>query len=176
MHDPTPTHADGGFTLVEVLVTVTVLGLIFAVLTDTFVLGLRTTSDTQTNLAQTDTEQFAALWLTKDVRGSTAVATDAAACGVSNAPLVLQRASSAIGLADSTVVYARTGNDLSRVTCPIGATGASTTNVLSDGVAAFTAACTPPGACGTVHVDVQTTAGANTSSYQFGLDIGRREP
>ena len=43
-----PLAVQDGFTLIEVLLTVTILSLIIGVLTDTLILGLRTTGDTTT--------------------------------------------------------------------------------------------------------------------------------
>ncbi len=65
-------HTEHGFTLVEMLLTITILSLIIGVLTDTLILGLRTTGDTQTRIAQSDAQQFIAHYVSKDVLASAA--------------------------------------------------------------------------------------------------------
>jgi prepilin-type N-terminal cleavage/methylation domain-containing protein len=168
-------HSQDGFTLVELIVTITVLGIIFAVLTDTFVLGLRTTADTETKLAQSNAQQFGALWLTKDIRSAATATPNGAACGFSNAPLVVTRASSPTAAPDRAVVWTIASNQLSRSTCPIAASSPTTSDVIAEGVSSFVAGCAPPGPCGTVHLDVTAAASAYTPSYHFTLDVGRRQ-
>ena len=82
------TNSERGFTLVELLLTVTILSLIIGVLTDTLILGLRTTGDTQTRIAQSDAQQFVAHYVSRDVQASVAATPGGSACGVTNAALV----------------------------------------------------------------------------------------
>jgi prepilin-type N-terminal cleavage/methylation domain-containing protein len=169
-------HAQQGFTLVELLLTVTILSLIIGVLTDTLILGLRTTKDTQTRIAQSDAEQFVAHYVTKDVQASVAATPGGTACGVANAALVTTEESVAtLATADLAVAYSVAPDGLSRSTCAVGATSAATTSILSDEITSFSAACASPGACGTVHVTVQTAAGTNVPAGAFTLDVIRRQ-
>jgi prepilin-type N-terminal cleavage/methylation domain-containing protein len=170
------TPAQHGFTLVELLLTVTILSLIIGVLTDTLILGLRTTKDTQTKIAQADAQQFIAHFVTRDVMASVAATPGGTACGVVNADLVTTEQSTAtLSAPDQAVAYALGPDGLSRSTCAVGATSAATVSVISDEVTAFTAACRAPGACGTVHIAVQTAAGVNVPSGSFTLDVIRRQ-
>jgi prepilin-type N-terminal cleavage/methylation domain-containing protein len=170
------TDAQQGFTLVELVLTVTILSLIIGVLTDTLILGLRTTSDTRTRIAQADAQQFIAHFVWKDVVASAAATPNANACGVSNAALVTTEQSVAtLAAPDQAVAYWIGPKGLTRSTCAIGAASAATVTVISDKVTAFTATCAAPGACGTVHLDVQTAPGVNVPSGTFTLDVGRRQ-
>ena len=165
-----------GFTLVEVLVTVTILTLIIGVLTDTLILGLRTTGDTRTRIAQADAQQFVAHFVSRDVEASAAATPGGNACGITNAALVTtEQSQPTLPAPDQAVAYSLDSGGLSRSTCAIGASTAATESVISDLVTAFTATCGTPGACGTVHLAVQTAAGVNVPSAAFTLDVARRQ-
>jgi len=169
-------HTEHGFTLVEMLLTITILSLIIGVLTDTLILGLRTTGDTQTRIAQSDAQQFIAHYVSKDVMASAAATPGGTACGIANAALVTTEQSvPTLAAPDQAVAYSVAPGGLSRSTCAVGAPSAATVSVISDEVTAFTATCGSPGACGTVHVNVQTAAGTNVPSSNFTLDVSRRQ-
>jgi prepilin-type N-terminal cleavage/methylation domain-containing protein len=171
-----PAHAEHGFTLVELLITVTILALVVGVLTDTLILGLRTTHDTQTRIAQADAQQFIAHYVSRDVIASVAATPGGTACGIANAALVTTEQSlPTLAAPDQAVAYSLAADGLSRSTCAIGAASAATVANISDEVTAFTATCAAPGACGTVHVAVQTAAGVNVPSGSFTLDVARRQ-
>ncbi len=166
-----------GFTIVELLVTIVILGTTFAVLTDTLILGLRTTKDTETRQVQSNGEQFIAHFLTRDVQPSFAATPLGSACGVANAALVTTEQSTPVVAApDQAVAYSVSSSQLVRATCAVGAVVAATTQVVAEGITSFVATCAAPGACGTVHLAVQTAAGVNTPSYAYTLDIVRRQP
>ena len=169
-------HTQHGFTLVELLLTVTILSLVIGVLTDTLILGLRTTGDTQTRIAQADAQQFIAHYVSRDVVASVAATPGGTACGVANAALVTTAQSApTLSAPDQAVAYSVASDGLSRSTCAVGATSAATVSTISDEVTAFTATCAAPGACGTVHIAVQTAAGVNVPSTSFTLDVARRQ-
>ena len=166
-------HAQHGFTLVEMLLTITILSLVIGVLTDTLILGLRTTKDTQTRIAQSDAQQFIAHYVSKDVLG---VGRGDARRHCVRSKQCRARHHRAVGgdtvappIRPSRIRSAPTGS--SRSTCAVGATSAATISVISDEVTGFTATCASPGACGTVHLDVQTAAGVNVPSRGFTLDV-----
>ena len=168
--------AQHGFTLIELLLTVTMLGLIIGVLTDTLILGLRTTDDTQTRIAQADAQQFIAHFASRDVAASVAATPGGTACGVANAALVTtEQSTPTVSAPDQAVAYSVDAAGLTRSTCAAGATTAATTAVVSDKVTSFTATCGSPGACGTVHLAVQTAAGDNVPSDDFTLAVTRRQ-
>lgn len=171
-----PLAVQDGFTLIEVLLTVTILSLIIGVLTDTLILGLRTTGDTQTRIAQSDAQQYIAHFVGRDVAASVAATPGGTACGVNNAALVTTEQSSAtLAAPDRAVAYSVGAGGLTRATCAVGASAAATTAVVADDVTAFAATCAAPGSCGTVHLAVQTAPGTNTPAYDFTLDVTRRQ-
>jgi len=140
------------------------------------ILGLRTTGDTQTRIAQSDAQQFIAHYVSKDVLASAAATPGGAACGITNAALVTTEQSvPTLAAPDQAVAYTLDSSGLSRSTCAVGAAAAATVSVISDEVTAFTATCASPGACGSVHIDVQTAAGVNVPSSAFTLDVSRRQ-
>ena len=174
-----PAPAQHGFTLVELLLTVTILSLIIGVLTDTLILGLRTTGDTQTRIAQVGRATVhRPLRRRSDVPASVAATPGGTACGIIERRARDDRAvgADARRAGSGRRVLARRPSGLSRSTCAVGATdGRDHRASISDKVTAFTATCGSPGACGTVHVDVQTAAGTNVPSTAFTLDVSRRQ-
>jgi prepilin-type N-terminal cleavage/methylation domain-containing protein len=62
-----PRHSDRGFTLVEVLVVIAVLGVLITALASTIVVILRTTPSTETRIDDARTTRGLVTWLTQDV-------------------------------------------------------------------------------------------------------------
>ena len=85
----TRTHDEAGVTLIELLVSVSLLGLLMAALSGALIVGLRTTSDTQTSLGQSNAEQLVSTYLTKDIQAAVTVRTSGTStCG--NQAIVLE--------------------------------------------------------------------------------------
>ncbi len=66
-HHPRGARRPRGFTLIEVLVALTVLGVIMVPLTAAFINSIRTTNDVQTSIGAAADSQRIASWWTKDV-------------------------------------------------------------------------------------------------------------
>ena len=65
-----PDAIEGGFTLVELLVTMVITGILIVALADALSVGLRSTADNSTHLSQSDGEQLLANWLEVDVEAA----------------------------------------------------------------------------------------------------------
>ena len=66
----TRTRDEAGVTLIELLVSVSLLGLLMSALSGALFVGLRTTNDTQTSLGQSNAEQLVSTYLTKDIQAA----------------------------------------------------------------------------------------------------------
>jgi prepilin-type N-terminal cleavage/methylation domain-containing protein len=144
---------EDGFTLVEMLVCVVVLGIIFTVLTGALMIGLRSTSSASVKFEESNAAQLTALYLTRDVQGAETITVNDAtsSCGGS-AKLKLTSSN-----ADRVVSYAVTGTTtlslVRRLCSPANTTPVVTTLVpVVAGAANVSAACT--NSCTTVSLTV----------------------
>lgn len=180
-------EAEDGFTLAEMLVVIVILGIIFAALTASVILGLRTTKDSDARVTQSNSAQFTSVYFTRDVQSAEDVLlpgdSDWASysCG-SDAGAVLKLVSPE---ADRVVTYAVTNGDpldppdLVRRRCdPIGATPQQVTVArrLAAGAGAVTATCLPDaGTCTAVELHVASESGpSDPTGLQFDLTVSRR--
>jgi prepilin-type N-terminal cleavage/methylation domain-containing protein len=93
-----PARADGGFTLVELIVSIAVLGVVAAGLTALMLGALTTNRQTATRLTESRDIQFATAYLADDVQGATSVVSGVTArCGTGTAVLELRGASYTAG-------------------------------------------------------------------------------
>jgi prepilin-type N-terminal cleavage/methylation domain-containing protein len=97
---------DDGFTVIELLIALTVSGLILAPLAAAIFVGFRTTGDTQTRLAQSDSANVLAAYFIPDVQNASILGFGATQldCGSASGPvdialtwLPYQAASSTVG-------------------------------------------------------------------------------
>jgi hypothetical protein len=164
----------GGFALVELVCTLTILALVIGALVDIVIVGLRGPQDSKPHLAAAEIELAIARFVSADVLPSVSATPHGSACGVTRAALVTTKKSlpSAIH-ADEAVAYTLGTDGLTRATCATGATAAATTTLVSGDVTVFIASCRPPGACGTVHIEAETS-GTDASAHHFSLDVNRK--
>jgi prepilin-type N-terminal cleavage/methylation domain-containing protein len=156
-----------GVTLIELLVTLSIMGIIMVALTSALFVGFHSTRDTNTNLDQSNAEQFVSLYLTRDVQGADAVTYPAtSSCG--NQPVALQataRSDPLLGASDTTITYRLSGRDLVRRVC-----GPSpSTLTLARDVTTFAAS-----GANTVTVAINTAAGKDVPAYAWSLEVRRR--
>lgn len=138
---------EDGFTLIEVLLVVVILGFISGALTESIILGLRTTEATERIVSGSLDRQLASTYFYGDVQSSDEVATDAAkACPVSTPGTVTLRWNDAgVAKAASYSVDPTEGN-LVRRYCEDGALKAQ--NTVASSLAAadpVTVTCAPAG-------------------------------
>jgi len=183
---------EGGFTLIELLVSMTIVGIILAAITSATYVGLRTTSDNQRGLQQSNAEQLTANWLLSDVqsacdptltspscpRSPNPSSASTTACGTAAFTAMDTFSSPNSSTPDTTIAYALQGGQLTRVTCAYGATSAATTTVLATSVSSASASYPTSGTCsGQFRLDVTqsgTTAGNGVSNYTFTVCANRR--
>jgi prepilin-type N-terminal cleavage/methylation domain-containing protein len=134
---------EAGFTLVELLVCIAILGIVFTVLTGALMIGFRSTNSANVKFDESNAAQFTALYFTPDVETSDTIAVDSvtSTCGGA-AELKLTSTE-----ADRVVAYAVTGSPtlqlVRRVCDPASAT--PVVSVLAPVIAnasAVVAACT----------------------------------
>ena len=177
---------DAGFTLIELLVSITILGLVMSGVATALFISFKTTTDSQVRLDQSNSEQFLAQNLVRDVAASCShaasvagsgptcnrnpnpsIAAGSTACGT---PVVfaMDLVTSVTGAAaDTTVGYALQGRQLSRVTCAIGGSSpTSTINIASD-IATITPSAPVSGKCKN-QFEVDVVAAGSSAGLKFG--------
>jgi prepilin-type N-terminal cleavage/methylation domain-containing protein len=108
----TPAHDDEcGLTLIELLVSITILGIVMVVLTMAVIFGLGATKNANGSLDESNAAQLTALYFSRDVQGAEQVAVDDATSTCGGAA-ELKLTSTA---ADRVVAYAVTGTPLQLV-------------------------------------------------------------
>jgi prepilin-type N-terminal cleavage/methylation domain-containing protein len=105
------TGSDDGFTLVELLVSISILGMIMVVLTTAVFMGLRATKDANGSMDESNAASLTAVYFTRDVQGAETISVNdsAATCGGA-AALKLTSLTT-----DRIVAYAVTGSPLQLV-------------------------------------------------------------
>jgi prepilin-type N-terminal cleavage/methylation domain-containing protein len=163
-----------GVTLVELLIAVTLLGVIMTVLSTTLFMGLRTTRDTRTRLLQSTGEQLATTWLTRDIGHASTVLVNSSdtSCGGATPLKVRYRSDALATSADNTASYALVSGNLVRRDCvPTSATPVTMT--IARGITSFTpAACTTT--CTVTVVAAGSATDSSIGSYTYSLKVYRR--
>jgi prepilin-type N-terminal cleavage/methylation domain-containing protein len=183
---------EAGLTLIELLVSIVILGIIGPVLAVALFIGIRTTTESHTSLDQTNGEQFLANYLARDVaaacsptlvdgpscaRDPNPSLTAGTACGIPVA-FALDIITSATGTAaDTTIGYALQSNDLVRVTCGIDGSSPST-RTLARKITSVTPSAPTTGSCANQFqlavVAAGSNAGATYPPYSYVLCAHRR--
>lgn len=164
-----------GFTLVELTVTVTILGIIMTAIATTFTVMARTMDQTQRRFTESSGAKFVGLYWDPDVSSSEIVNPTGARCGTTGAPLVTFRwtddRSAQLQVATWATTTSGTNTSVVRAQCDANAltTPVRTTTIAREVVAASTGARCDVGsglvACGTdvkpsrVNLDVSTVDG-----------------
>jgi prepilin-type N-terminal cleavage/methylation domain-containing protein len=178
---------EDGFTLVELLVSMTITGIIIAAIATAAYVGIRSTADNQRGLQQSNAAQLTANWFTTDVqsacdpnvsspscpRSPNPSSSTTSACGSSAVTAMDTYNSPNASSPDTTIAYVLQSSQLTRVTCDYGATSAATTSILATNVQSATASYPTSGSCsGQFQLAVTqtgSTLGNGTSDYTFTL-------
>ena len=160
-----PRRSEAGVTLIELLVAVSIMGILMFALTSAVFVGFRSTRDTHTSLDQSNAEQIITTYVTKDIQAADAVVAPATLCGGETPKLELMTRSGA--LVTSPVVkvrYAlRANGELLRCKDGISST-------IARDVTDFTVSGTD-----TVATTVKTAASTEVAAYQFSFEVRRRQ-
>ncbi len=186
------TRPEDGVTLVELLVSISIMGIIMASLVSAIYFGIRTTAGMQRGLDQSNAQQLIAHYFAADVQAScdptlsTPTCTrspnpssaSTSACG-SNALFATDSVSSATGsAADQTVGYVLQGTTLTRVSCAYNASSAASTTTLAQNVSSAAVSYPASGSCPGQFQLVLTIAGSSlgntTPAYNLTFCARRR--
>ena len=180
-------RSEDGFTLVEVLISMTIAGIIMAAITTAAYVGIRATADNQRGLQQSNAAQLTANWFTSDVqsacdpnvsspscpRSPNPSSSTTTACGSSAVTAMDTYDSPNSTSPDTTIAYVLQSSQLTRVTCAYGAASAATTSVLATSVQSVTASYPTSGSCsGQFQLAVTQTGtalGNGVSDYTFSV-------
>jgi prepilin-type N-terminal cleavage/methylation domain-containing protein len=186
-------RSERGLTLVELLIATALLGLLAVTMTSAVFVSMRATTEDRAHLEQSNSEQFLATYLAKDVAaacnpdlagGPTCARTPnpstsaGTACGTS-VLFAMDTLSDATGAAaDMTVGYALDEQHLTRVTCAVGAATPASTNTIAQNVTNLVVSAPTTGSCAhQLKVDVTTagtTTGVSFAPYSYSLCVRRR--
>ncbi len=178
-------NREAGFTLVELLLAIVVMGMIMAPLTAGVIVGLRTTADANNRLAGSNDAQLLSIWLPPDVHSAGNQAGDVVAAPTANTEcsgvtnlLRLRWRETQSSTTTFIAAYAVQSNSgtwrLVRYSCVHA--GAATTHVIARNIAGSSAATVA--VTGTrVELTVQTAGTAtDPSGYTFKISGNRRTP
>lgn len=156
-------HRDGGFTLVELLISIVIMGLIASAIGGAFTVYLRTESSTSGRLTTSRYAQTLAQWLPADVQSAdTSTISDdpnvPSECSTTPGSTNVIRFRSSEGA--TAVAYRLSAGELLRVTCPIG--GSPSVQVMARGL---TSATVRRDQLPVVELAVTVTEGASTQTF-----------
>jgi prepilin-type N-terminal cleavage/methylation domain-containing protein len=163
---------DRGFTLVEMLITIILLGVVSTAVAASLFFGIRATSDSHSRIDQSLAEMGVTRFLSSDIyaaEGAVALKGTDASCGA-YALKLMSRSDATKSAPDTTVVWVLMGTDLVRTTCVGGKQ--IDTFVVSKGVSVFSPSCTTP--CTTVSVAFTAAASGAVKPTSWTLSVGRR--
>lgn len=129
---------DRGMTLVELTISIALLGIVTAAVTGAIIFGLKATNDTFSRLEQNMSSQQVNRWLTGDIYASEASTTSSAVCGPANLALSW-RSSATAASTDRITSWYLNGTSLVRKTCTSAGAAVGSSKTIATGIDQFTA-------------------------------------
>jgi prepilin-type N-terminal cleavage/methylation domain-containing protein len=182
---PGDLRSQDGLTLIELLVSITITGMIMVAISSACYVGIRTTTGSQRGLDQSNGAQQIAYWFAGDVqsacdptlnpptcpRSPNPSTASVSACGAS-AQFAMDSVSSATAAAaDTTVAYVLQGSTLTRLSCAYNSTSVTSSMALAKNIASAAVSYPTSGACsGQFQLAVTlsgTTLGNGTPNYNL---------
>jgi hypothetical protein len=186
------TRPEDGVTLIDLLVSTSIVGIIMTSLVGAIFFGIRTTADAQRGFDQSNGQQLIATYFAADVQASCDPALSlptctrspnpstslTTACG-SSAQFAMDTFSSVTSsAADQTVGYVLHGTTLQRVSCASNADSATSTTTLAHNVSSVAVSYPSSGACSGQFQLALTIAGSTlgigTPAYDLTFCARRR--
>jgi len=167
---------DRGFTLVEMIMAVAIMGIITATLGGAVYMAIRATSNNYTRLGQSNTEMVITRYLTGDIQGATSASPTSAANNTVGCTGTTKLTTTAYAAATETtpsltVRWVVDGaNGLLR--CVYSGGSLQSSMAVASGITQFASSCTSP--CATVRVTFTAAGAGNVPARQFQVDVARR--
>jgi prepilin-type N-terminal cleavage/methylation domain-containing protein len=175
-------RSQDGFTLVELLVAVTINGALLGAIAGACFVGMSATTETRRGLGQSNAEQVIGHWLIADVHSACEPALDApvcprspnpspatsSACGATVVFALDSLSSLTASAADTTIGYALENGTLTRLSCAYGASAPNASVVMANNVSSAVASYPSTGTCGGRFQFAVTIAGSGV-----GPNLGR---
>ncbi len=166
---------DAGVTLVELIISVVLLGLVGTVVGGALYMGIKTTNNNSTRLDQSMTEMAVTRSLTGDIysaEGPVLVNSTDATCGTATLKF-LSRSDATKATRDVVVAWSLSGTNLTRKVCTGGTQTSS--NVVATNISAFTPG-TCAASCTAAKISVTFTAAGkgDVTAESWTLNITRR--
>ncbi len=170
---------DRGTTLVELIIAVTLLGIVSGAIAGALYFGIQTTNKSGTRLDQSMSEMAVTRYLTGDImsaEGPLRINGADSRCGA--ATLILYSRSDAVLAApDTAVMWTLSGGEILRQTCTTATGAKSTVRTVAREISAFDPTCgtaTSPCTAASVSVGFTAAAANGVPSESWSLTVTRR--
>ncbi|MDP3713676.1 MAG: prepilin-type N-terminal cleavage/methylation domain-containing protein [Mycobacteriales bacterium] len=146
-------NTQAGFTLLELLVAMSLAGLVFSVVSAAFVVSVDVTEDTNTRLTESQAGAFTSAYFTRDVQSASTISTSTPRCGGGSETLVasMQWTDTATTTTKTySVDYRLEAGRLTRFLCG----SATSSDLVASNLTAASMTCTPASCVDSARLDL----------------------